>query len=86
MNSTKKITISLTEDIYQHTKTEAELCDMSMSAYVKRKLTDKSDTIRLQKEAAAVMAKLYDLAVKTEDLYVREQLRKYGDELCRCLK
>ena len=86
MSKTKKIIINLSEDDYEYIKTQAELCDMSINAYARRKITDRADTIRVQKEASTVMANLYHLADKTEDLYVRDHLRKWGDELCRCLK
>lgn len=86
MNKTRKITFSLSEDDYQYIKEQSQLCNMSINAYVKRKALDRTDTIYFQKEASEIMARLYDLSVKTEDLYARDQMRKYGDRLCRCIK
>ena len=86
MNKSKKLTISISDNDYQYIKDQSQLCNMSINAYVRRKLLDRTDTIYLQKEATAVMAGLYDLSIKTEDLHARKWLRKYGDDLCHCLK
>jgi hypothetical protein len=86
MNRSKKLTITLSDNEYQYIKDQSQICNMSINAYAKRKILDRADTIYLQKEATAVMAGLYDLEMKTEDMQVRKWLRKYGDDLCHCLK
>ena len=86
MNRSKKLTITLSDNEYQYIKDQSQICNMSINAYAKRKLLDRTDTIYLQKEATAIMTGLYDLEMKTEDMQVRKRLRKYGDDLCHCLK
>lgn len=86
MNKMKKVTCQIEEEQYRYIESIAKQCGMTVSAYLRRKLLDQTDSVRLQKEASYVMADLYYLSEQSENLYLRKKLRENGDRLCQCLK
>lgn len=86
MNKPKKIPIQVTQEEHAYITAQAEKCGMALSAYVKHRALDKTDTVLLQKEASSVMCDLYRLSDLTENMAMRTNLKKDGDRLCRCLR
>lgn len=86
LNKMKKVTCQIEEEQYQYIESMARQCGMTVSAYMKRKLLDRADSVRLQKEASYIMADLYYLSEQSENLNLRKRLRENGDRLCQCLK
>lgn len=82
----KKIPIQVTEEEHAYISEQADKCAMAVSAYVKHRALDKTDTVLLQKEASSIMCELYRLSDLTEDRNMRTNLKKNGDRLCRCLR
>ena len=82
----KKISFYLSDDEYQYLLSQSESCNCSINAYIKRKALDRTDTSKLQKEAALLMTDLYRWSQMTEDLKIRALLNDGGDRLCRCLR
>lgn len=86
MVKTKKIPIQVTEEEHAYITAQADKCGMALSAYVKHRALDRTDTVRLQKEASSIMCDLYRLSDLTEDMNMRKRLRKDGDRLWQCLR
>lgn len=86
MNRMRKVTCQIEAEQYQYIESMAKQCGMTVSSYMKRKLLDRTDSVRLQKEAAYIMADLYYLSEQSEDLHLRKKLKENGDRLCQCLK
>lgn len=86
MSKPKKIPIQVTEEEHAYLAEQAKKCGMALSAYVKHRALDRTDTVLLQKEASSIMCDLYRLSDLTEDMNMRTNLRKNGDRLCQCLR
>ena len=50
----KKISFYLSDDEYQYLLSQSESCNCSINAYIKRKVLDRTDTIKLQKESSII--------------------------------
>lgn len=86
MSKIKKIPIQVTEEEHTYITEQADKCGMALSAYVKHRALDRTDTVLLQKEASSIMCDLYRLSDLTEDMNMRTNLKKNGDRLCQCLR
>lgn len=86
MSKIKKISIQVTEEEHEYISSQAKQCGMALSAYVKHRALDRTDTVWLQKEASFIMCDLYRLSDLTEDMNMRKNLRKNGERLCQCLR
>lgn len=82
----KKVSFYLTNEEYEKLLSKANECNCTVNTYIKRKVLDQTDSIRLQNEAALLMTDLYRWSQMTEDLKIRALLTEGGDRICRCLK
>lgn len=82
----KKVSFYLSDDEYEYLLSKSENCNCTVNNYIKRKALDRTDSIKLQNEAAMLMTDLYRWSQMTEDLQIRSLLVKGGDRLCQCLK
>ena len=87
MQDRLRINYYISEDDMEALKREAEACNLSVHTYARRLALErhKGDT-QLRNVAARMMAEMYRYSECTADRNVAEQLHRWGDQICQCLR
>lgn len=86
MNKKTRISYYITDDELYRLQQKATECGLNLNTYAKQCALNETDTLKLQKNAAFVMAELYRVTQLTTDMALREYLKACGDCLCQSLR